>query len=331
MHKVIISKTVITSFYTTDHYKKVMNILIELPTWVGDAVMITPSLENIRKKYPNANFSFIGPKSSIELFTDFPRRKELIQIRKNNLEIIRKLLKIYKYEIFISYRSSLRTRVLKYFLSVKLKYQFNKNIYKYGHQVEKYNAFTNKVLGSNYPANHLKLYIKENTHNKIERSIGISPGAAYGSAKRWTLEGFKKVAFELSKDYQIFLLGSKNEIDICNYIENSFKENNSINILNMAGKTNIFELAKLISTLDLFITGDSGPMHIAAAFQVPTISIFGPTQDKNTSQWKNHKSKIIKRHFECQPCMKRTCPLGHHLCMKEITPEEVIIEARKLI
>lgn len=308
-----------------------MNILIELPTWLGDAVMVTPSLENIRKKYPNADFSFIGPKSSIDLFVDFPRCNNLIPIRKNNFEILRKFLSIDRCDIFISYRSSFRITILKYFLPAKVKYQFNKNIYKHGHQVEKYNAFVNNVLGINFAPNKLKIYIKEKPQKKIKKIVGISPGAAYGSAKRWTIEGFKEVAFELSKNYQIILLGSKKEIDICNSIENFLRKNNLLNFINLAGKTNIQELAIRISNIDLFITGDSGPMHIAAAFQVPTISIFGPTNDQDTCQWKNQKSKTIKRNYECQPCMKRKCPLGHQKCMKDITAEEVIIESLRLI
>ena len=84
----------------------------------------------------------------------------------------------------------------------------------------------------------------------------------------------------------------------------------------MAAKLSVNELISQISNLDLFITGDSGPMHIAAAFQVPTVAIFGPTNDKETSQWMNEKSRVIKKNLECQPCMKRTCPLKHHNCMK---------------
>jgi heptosyltransferase-2 len=79
-----------------------------------------------------------------------------------------------------------------------------------------------------------------------------------------------------------------------------------------------------ISNLDLLITGDSGPMHVAAAFQIPTVAIFGPTKDSETSQWMNKKSVIIKKNLECQPCMKRTCPLGHHDCMKKIKAKQVL-------
>ena len=96
------------------------------------------------------------------------------------------------------------------------------------------------------------------------------------------------------------------------------------NYQNLAGSLNISELIHHISNLDLFITGDSGPMHIAANYKVPTISIFGPTKSDETSQWNNDKSIILKKDLECQPCMKRTCPLGHHDCMKLIKAKDVL-------
>ena len=76
--------------------------------------------------------------------------------------------------------------------------------------------------------------------------------------------------------------------------------------------------------LDLFLTGDSGPMHIAASFNIPTVSIFGPTKDEETSQWMNPQNIIVKKNLECQPCMRRKCPLGHHDCMKLIKTNEVL-------
>ena len=71
-------------------------------------------------------------------------------------------------------------------------------------------------------------------------------------------------------------------------------------------------------------------MHIAAAYQIPTVSIFGPTDDTKTSQWLNEKSMIVKKHLDCQPCMKRICPLKHHNCMKCIEPNEVLSAVKRL-
>ena len=102
------------------------------------------------------------------------------------------------------------------------------------------------------------------------------------------------------------------------------------NYINLAGKTNIKELCSNIGGCSLFITNDSGPMHVAAAYQVPTVAIFGPTKHKETSQWMNEKSKIVRHDIDCSPCMKRECPLKHHECMTSITASEVIEAVKEL-
>ena len=158
--------------------------------------------------------------------------------------------------------------------------------------------------------------------------LGINPGSSYGSAKRWYPDRFAQVAEKLSKDYEIIIFGSKNEIDIANDIQNSLNDLGISNYLNLSGKTSIEELISHISKLDLFITGDSGAMHIAACFQVPTVSIFGPTNASETSQWMNEKNAIVKRNLDCQPCMKRVCPLKHHNCMKFIKAIDVLNEVK---
>lgn len=65
-------------------------------------------------------------------------------------------------------------------------------------------------------------------------------------------------------------------------------------------------------------------MHIAAAFDIPTVCIFGPTKLDETSQWLNNSSKVVSKNLECQPCMKRICPLNHHNCMVKIGTSEVL-------
>ena len=160
--------------------------------------------------------------------------------------------------------------------------------------------------------------------------IGINPGASYGSAKRWYPGEFAKVASELSSQYDIVIFGGPGERDIALDIEKMLIKKDINNYKNLAGSTTISELINHISKLDLFITGDSGPMHLAAAFQVPTVAIFGPTKDNETSQWMNDKSAIVKQDLDCQPCMKRTCPLVHHNCMKLITSEIVLKSINRL-
>ena len=227
--------------------------------------------------------------------------------------------------LFFSFRSSTRSKFLIFLILTKNKYQFDKNKYKNRHQVEKYNDFVNNSLGIKNSPGSLKLYT--NLKFKIKKSklptLGINPGASYGSAKRWYPQEFAKVARELSGEYDIVIFGGPGEADIAGDIEQALIDSGVTNYKNLAGNTTITELINNIASLDLFITGDSGPMHVAAAFQVPTVAIFGPTKDDETSQWMNEKSLIVKKNLDCQPCMKRTCPLGHHDCMNLIKAIDV--------
>jgi len=308
-----------------------MLILIELPTWLGDTVMTTPSIENLRTEFPDAKFSFIGPQSSIAVFKNSPNLNKTFIIKKDILNLIRGALNIEYHDIFISFRSSFRSSILKLFINAEKKIKYNKNKFLCGHQVERYNYFVSRVLKSHIEPKELKIYLKSNKDFKKPANVGINPGAKYGSAKRWTKDGFIKVAYELSKTHNIILFGSAGEEDLCNDIKNSLDDLGVKNCNNLAGKTSLDELIDEISKLKLFITGDSGPMHIAAAFQIPTVSIFGPTKANETSQWMNNRSSIIKKDLNCQPCMKRVCPLGHHDCMKKITSKDVINSALDLI
>ena len=300
-----------------------MKILIELPSWLGDCVMATPAIENIVNFHNDVEITFIGSFVSIEALKSHTKAVKTIVLDKKYTYLYKISRDLGNFDAFFSFRSSIRSKFLKFLISAKNKYQFDKNQYADRHQVEKYNDFVNEALGVNFPAGKLTLSTI-NYQLSTNKTIGLNPGASYGSAKRWYPQEFAKVASELSKKYDIVIFGGASEIDIANDIEKELIKNNVKNYKNLAGKTTISELISKISRLDLFITGDSGPMHVAAAFQVPTVAIFGPTKDKETSQWRNEKSIIVKKNLECQPCMKRICPLKHHNCMKLIKADEVL-------
>ena len=300
-----------------------MKILIELPTWLGDCVMATPAIENIVNFYNDAQITFIGSFVSIEALKSHTKAVKTIVLDKKYTYLYKISRDLGNFDAFFSFRSSIRSKFLKFLISAKNKYQFDKNQYADRHQVEKYNDFVNEALGVNFPAGKLTLSTI-NYQLSTNKTIGLNPGASYGSAKRWYPQEFAKVASELSKKYDIVIFGGPSETDIAGDIEQALIGSDVTNYKNLAGTTTITELIDRISSLDLFITGDSGPMHVAAAFQVPTVAIFGPTKDKETSQWRNEKSIIVKKNLECQPCMKRICPLKHHNCMKLIKADEVL-------
>ncbi len=304
-----------------------MRILIELPTWLGDCVMATPAIENIANFYNDMHITLIGSFVSIEAMKNHPKVVKTLILDKKYSVLYKTAKELGEFDAFFSFRSSFRSKFFKSFISSKKKYQFDKNRYQHRHQVEKYNDFVSDSLDSNFPARKLVLHTNNlilNIKHSSLKMLGINPGASYGSAKRWYPEEFAKVASELSSQYDIVIFGGPSEKDIAMDIERSLVEKGIKNYQNLAGNTSISELIDHIANLDLFITGDSGPMHVAAAFQIPTVAIFGPTKDDETSQWMNDKSIIVKKNLDCQPCMKRTCPLQHHDCMSLIKANDVL-------
>jgi len=198
------------------------------------------------------------------------------------------------------------------------------------HLSEQYNNLVNLIDTTPSSPPKSKLYIPK--HNYKEKTLGINPGATYGSAKRWYPDKFAEVAKAFAREHKIIIFGGPTEVDMGADIEKRLQEMGISNYENLAGKTTIKELCSHIGGLDIFITNDSGPMHVAAAYEVPTIAIFGPTRHFETCQWKNEKSVIVRREdVPCAPCMKRTCPLKHHECMTKIEAEDVIKEAKKLL
>ena len=306
-----------------------MKIIIELPTWLGDAVMATSAIENLATFFNDSEITLIGSDIAIDALKNHPKVTKTVVLDKKYTSLAKISRELGSFDAFFSFRGSMRSKFLKFSISAKNKYQFNKNKYPNRHQVEKYSDFINDSLGTNFPASKLTLS-NINSKPSTVKTLGINPGASYGSAKRWYPEEFARVAQELSSQYDIIIFGGSDEVEIANDIEKSLVQNGVTNYQNLAGKTTIPELLEKISTLDLLITGDSGPMHVAAAFQVPTVAIFGPTQDDETSQWMNDKSTIVKKNLDCQPCMKRTCPLKHHNCMKLIKANDVLTVVAKL-
>ncbi len=322
-----------------------MKILVILPNWLGDAIMATPAIELLSKYHPNARFTFVGSYVSIEAIKYHPLCERAIvdETKKSSSRLMAtyKLAKeLGEFSLAISFRNQLHSSLLLRFTSTviciarsswhsKLLLSHTPKIKTSQHLVKQYSELAMINVDSfNYEIPNLKLYIQAKTYEKP--TLGINAGATYGSAKRWYPERFAEVAAAFSDKYDIVVFGGPNEVEMAQEIEENLKILHIKNYINIAGKTDIKELCSFIGGCSLFITNDSGPMHVAAAYQVPTIAIFGPTKHEETSQWKNEKSKIVRHEMDCSPCMKRECPLKHHECMTTITAQEVIRAVRNL-
>lgn len=163
--------------------------------------------------------------------------------------------------------------------------------------------------------------------------IGVAPGSTWGT-KRWPPERFAQTMDALAdrRGAKFALVGGTDD----RVSANSVVELASAECINTAGKTNIQEMAALIARLDLFITNDSGPMHVAAALDVPVVAIFGPTIPGFGFTPYTDKAKVIEPENppDCRPCNPhgpRECPEGHFECMKNISADTVINAALELL
>ncbi|PAF48702.1 lipopolysaccharide heptosyltransferase II [Helicobacter sp. 12S02232-10] len=336
-----------------------MKILLRLPNWLGDAVMATPAFEMLKDKFPEASFSIIGTQAVCSLFEKDPRISSFFidETKKSKCRILatyKFAKKIGKYDIAITFTNNIYSAMLLFWTKTPLKIGYAKNFRSFFlshpikfqsgiHQVLSYCNLlmpllnqTQSQIAHNAPS--LKLIASKNKYfSQTKVKIGINPGAAFGSAKRWLKEYFAETILSLiQKDYEIVLFGNQSDInatkDIIEIVKKLSTHQETIkNIIDLTGQTTISSLIDNIATLDLFITNDSGPMHIATALQIPLIAIFGPTNDQETSPWKHQNAIILNKKLKCAPCKKRTCPLKHQNCMKLITPDEVIAQANKLL
>lgn len=153
---------------------------------------------------------------------------------------------------------------------------------------------------------------------RLDRPLfGIHAGGLFGRAKHWGDERFCAVASRLRADgAEVILLTSPSERAQAETISASCS-----NIPMIGQDGDVLHLAAVISHCAVVITNDSGPLHLAAALAVPSVSIFGPTDPDRTVI--PGASRVVRKPFGCQPCYKRECPLGHHRCMAEISVDEV--------
>jgi heptosyltransferase II len=196
-------------------------------------------------------------------------------------------------------------------------------------EAQRYQRVVNGYLGTDYPLGPTTLYAAQ-PHRYARPTAAISPGAAYGDAKRWLPERFVEAASMLSSRFDILILGASAEQSLTSDIESRLRAQGVQRLENATGCT-MSESLSLIAGLDLLLTNDSGPLHIGVALGVPTVAIFGATSPNHTFPWDSPHARLVRHELPCAPCAKRTCPLQHHACMSNVTAREVVDVALALL
>lgn len=160
--------------------------------------------------------------------------------------------------------------------------------------------------------------------------IGVSPGAAYGTAKQWLPERFEEAAVLLARRIgaRVALFGSAGERGLCDRIAKAVS-GAGIGVHNFAGETKLDEFIAIASACDAFLTNDSGAMHIASAAGVPTVTVFGATDHVATGPT-GALARIVREPVDCAPCLLRECPIDHR-CMTAVSAARVADTAADLV
>ena len=160
--------------------------------------------------------------------------------------------------------------------------------------------------------------------------VGVSPGAAYGTAKRWLPERFAEAAVETARARggSVVFFGSAGERELCEAVAEIVGQA-GVAAHNLAGNTTLREFIELAAACRVFLTNDSGAMHIASALGVPTIAVFGATDDSTTGPT-GARARVVREPVECSPCLLRACPIDHR-CMTRVQAARVAEVALELL
>lgn len=324
------------------------NIIVRMPNWIGDLVMATPVLAALKEKYPDASLTVMCQKPLGDLLEKDPHVDEIFSFQKpstfwrrlSNRSIISKLRQ-GKYDLGVLLTNSFSSAWLFWRGKVKNRLGFIGDgrsfflnqaapfpeLRKNQHLVKTYLELL-KPLGIEGSSEKTALYLDEEEETKAhqfldrfgvgknDRLVGVNPGAAYGSAKCWLPDRFADVAKQMLQkipnSYVLFFgdAGSKNLVSSMCF---------GPRCINLAGSTNLRELMALIKICTVFLTNDSGPMHMASALGTDLVALFGSTDAIVTGPI---KGKVIFKNATCAPCFKRVCPIDFR-CMKKIEVDEV--------
>jgi heptosyltransferase-2 len=324
-----------------------------MPNWIGDAVMATPALMAIRRAFPAARLTVVASPLVAELFTFHPGCDQVTVFDKLGrhrgflgfLRFCRELRR-ERYNFAILLQNAIEAAAMAVFAGIPRRAGYctegrglllNQGIpavdKKHGlHHVDYYLRML-RQLGLPADDRRLRLALTDAEESRAAELLGsgtwvaINPGASYGTAKRWLPERFATVADGLAAEYgvSVVLTGGSGEDEIGADIARSMQSP----ALNLIGRTSVRELMAVLARCRLVVTNDSGPMHIAAAFGVPIVAVFGPTDHATTSPASDN-CRIVRSPVDCAPCMLSKCPIDHR-CMERVTADDVLGAARELL
>jgi len=342
----------------TSQYKR---ILVVRTDKIGDVVLSTPVIKNLRRYFPNSYIAMMVSPHTKELIEGNPYLDEVIIYDKENKHKgwfaslrFSRYLKKKRFDLAIILHPTNRVHLVTFFAGIPKRVGYNRKLgflltdriphnKQLGQKHEsEYNLDLLRYLGLKDLENQIFVPIKEEAKKYVDKLlekqgireddflIAVHPSATCPS-KRWPPERFAELCDKLKEKYnlKILVVAGPKDTDLAQKLINMMKEK----AINLAGKLSLGELAYLLKRCRLFISNDSGPVHICSAVGTPVISIFGRNQaGLSPLRWGplGKYDRVIHKEVGCQVCLAHNCQKGF-LCLKAISVEDVLKVAEEIL
>jgi heptosyltransferase-2 len=335
---------------------KSKKIIIRAPNWIGDSTLALPAMANLKRNFPESELWVAANEWVRDLFRMENYLQGIIPLpQQNNLKnlcLSAQKLRRFNFDLGILLTNSFGSALLFYLAKIPQRWGYKKdgrgflltqraairNPADRYHQAHYYLDLLSGLGLKNY-STELNLSLDRQEVARVKEwfeSLSIdskrplvifNPGAFYGPAKRWPASKYSELASLLQEKNraQILIIGSETEIPLAERIAMDMRERPFI----LTGQTSLSQLAAILSLGSVFISNDSGPMHMANALKIPVIALFGPTEPLRTGPYQNPYI-LFHKGAPCWPCLYRECPYDHR-CMVSITAHEVFEACQKFI
>ena len=343
--------------------REIRKILVRGTNWLGDAVMTIPALQQLRTSFPQAHITLLAPPRAAEVFTGFAQVDEIIVYRRKEqgkrafLHAVQQLRR-EQVDLALLFQNAFEAALLAFLgrAQVRIGYDTQGRGALLTHKLKRSEQNRNRHQTNDYldlvaeaervclssAAAAVRKTIPALTASAEQRQvaakflpptgkrIALNVGATNSRAKCWPEDRFAALADRMVAELnaQIVLIGAGSERENAARVIAQMQHPGAAK--NLAGETSIAALMGVLASCDLLVTNDTGPAHVSAALSIPTLTIFGPTNEFETAPLGVRAELIRAKGIECARCMHRECPIDHR-CMTRITVDAVAEKVYSLL
>ena len=316
---------------------------------MGDILLSTPTLRALSEHFQTQEIDYIVDPSNVDAISGVSYIRHVIPFQKRQdmrreifLPFLRQL-RAARYDLFLNLQPNVKTELMMLASGAKRRIRFYKDqrpqpgTQRLRHAIDDF-AKEVRPLGVTVTSRQMDFAIPEAAHRTAEalllRSglapgqpfVAINPGASH-AVNRWPASRFAQLLTALAERYPTVgrvILGGPRDQEIAEAVA---KE--SAGAINLAGRVSVKELGAVLERAAVFVTGDTGPQHIAAAVGTPLVSLFGPADPARTGPIDVPALVVVNTELSCVPCRSRTCHRGDNACLRDLALERVLVAVEK--